>query len=408
MTQPRHRAALSQTEFVALMAMLAATVAFSIDAMLPALTNMGQELSPQAPDRAALVVTAFIGGMGLGTLFTGPLSDAYGRRPVMFWSSALFMSAAAYAMFAQSLEALLIARFVQGIGAAGPRIVAMAIIRDKYQGREMARLLSFVMIVFALVPVLAPTMGAGLIAIMGWRGIFGAFVVFSFLTKLWLYLRQPETLTADIQRPFRLGLIWDGLREMWAIPMVRLSILTQTCAFGMLFGMLSSVQLIYDQTFDAGHTFHLWFGFVALVSASSGALNASLVQRFGMRAIIMVMFMVSASLSLLLALIWPWLSPEWQFGTFVAWQILIFFQAGMTIGNLNALGLEPLGHIAGLAASVMGAIATLGAAIVAAPLGIAFDGTPVPLAWGLGLLAIACTAMTLRMRKLERVIVTAE
>jgi len=142
---------MGQREFVALMAMLAATVAFSIDAMLPALAQMGAELSPDTPDRAALVVTAFVGGMGLGTFFAGPLSDAYGRRTIMFAGAAVYIVASATAAFAHSLEALLVARFVQGIGAAGPRIASMAMIRDRYQGREMARILSFVMVVFTLV-----------------------------------------------------------------------------------------------------------------------------------------------------------------------------------------------------------------------------------------------------------------
>lgn len=391
-------------EFVALMAMLAATVAFSIDAMLPALSTMGAELSPDAPDRAALVVTAFIGGMGLGTLFAGPLSDAHGRRRVMFAGAGLYIAAAAVAAFAQSLEALLVARFVQGLGASGPRVASMAMIRDRYQGREMARILSFVMVVFTLVPVLAPTLGAGIIWASGWRGIFWAFVVFALATALWLHLRQPETLTPQTRRPFRLGMLASGLREMWAIPMVRLSIVTQTLSFGMLFGMLSSVQLIYDQTFGRGDSFHLWFGLVALLAASASFLNAMTVRRFGMRAIVMVMFAASTGLSLAMALGWGLLpAGGWQFAAFVAWQVVIFFQAGMTIGNLNALALEPLGHIAGLAASVLGAIATLGAAVIAAPLGLLFDGTPVPLAWGLAGLAAVALGLTLRMRRLERV-----
>lgn len=397
------RIPISQTEFVALMAMLMATVAFSLDAMLPALSEMGHALSPQAPDRIALVVSVFVGGMGLGTLFTGPLSDAIGRRPVMFWSCGVFVLAATLAGMAQSLEALLFARFAQGLGAAGPRVVAMAMIRDRLKGREMARLVSFVMVVFAVVPVLAPTLGAAIIALSGWRGIFAAFVLFSLVTALWLYLRQPETLKPGAARPFRLHLMREGLGEMWALPMVRLSILTQMLAFGMLFAMLSSVQLIYDQTFGRADTFHYWFGVVALIASSSGFLNAALVRRFGMRAIIMVMFAVSAAASLGFALVWPALPPGLQFAAFVGLQAVIFFQAGMTLGNLNALGLEPLGHLAGLAASVMGGLSTMGAALIAGPLGVAFDGTPLPLAWGLCALGSACFALTLRMRRLERV-----
>jgi len=400
-------AAMGQREFIALMAMLVATVAFSIDAMLPALSVMGAELSPAAPDKAPLIITVFVAGMGLGTLFVGPLSDAYGRRTLIFAGSGIFVAAAILAAFAQSLEALLLARFVQGIGAAGPRVATMAIIRDRYEGREMARILSFVMVVFTLVPVLAPTLGAGIIWLTGWRGIFWAFVLFSLLTSAWLFLRQPETLRPDTYRPFRASLIWEGMTEMARVPMVRLAIVTQMLAFSMLFGMLSSVQLVYDQTFGRADTFHLWFGLVSILAASAGVLNAMTVRRFGMRAIVMVMFAVTSVTSALMALGWSALPGGMQFAAFVAWQVVIFFQAGMTIGNLNALALEPLGHIAGLAASVTGAIATIGAALIAAPLGVAFDGTPVPLAWGVTFLALASLALTLRMRRLERVVVRA-
>jgi DHA1 family bicyclomycin/chloramphenicol resistance-like MFS transporter len=174
-------------------------------------------------------------------------------------------------------------------------------------------------------------------------------------------------------------------------------------SFGMLFGMLSSVQPIYDETFGRADSFHLWFGLVAALAASAGVLNAMTVRRFGMRAIIMVMFAVSSAVSLAMALGWSALPAGAQFWAFMAWQVVIFFQAGMTIGNLNALALEPLGHIAGLAASVTSGIATVGAALIATPLGIAFDGTPTPLAVGLTGLALLALALTLRMRRLERV-----
>ena len=153
------RAALGQTEFIVLMAMLVATVAFSIDAMLPALPEIGQTLSPDAPNQAQLILTSFILGMGLGTFFTGPLSDTFGRKPVMVGGAVVYIAGAGAAYFAQSLEIMLAARLVQGLGAAGPRVVALALVRDLYGGRDMARIMSFVMLIFAVVPALAPTLG---------------------------------------------------------------------------------------------------------------------------------------------------------------------------------------------------------------------------------------------------------
>ncbi|MGX9354367.1 multidrug effflux MFS transporter [Roseobacteraceae bacterium S113] len=396
----------STGEFIACMAMMAATVAFSIDAMLPGLSVMAQELTPTAPDRIGLVITFFMAGMGLGTLFAGPLSDAMGRKPVLLIGTVIYVAGAAAAIFAQSLEALLVCRTIQGIGGAGPRIVAQATIRDKFAGREMARLVSLVMVVFTLVPVLAPTIGAGIIALTGWRGIFAAFVVFLLVVAGWVLIRVEETLPPESRRPFRLIMLREGLAEIWGIEMVRLSIYIQTLGFAMLYAILSATQLVFDKTFDRAHEFHLWFGAIALVAGSSGFLNAAVVRRFGMRAIIMVMFAVSTLACIATGMLWFFALPQpVLFWCFIAWQTILFFQAGMTIGNLNALAMEPVGHIAGLAASMVSAIATIGAALIAAPMGLAFNGTPQPLAFLLALCASVCFLLTLRMRQLERVVV---
>lgn len=184
----------SRAEFIALIAMLFAIIAFSIDAMLPALPRIGAELSPEAPNRAQLIVIAFVLGMGAATLFAGPMSDALGRKPMIIGGTALYILGAALAWAAPSLEWLLLARVLQGVGAAGPRVVGMAIVRDLYGGREMARILSFVMMVFMLVPAIAPLVGSWIIAAAGWRAMFGAFVIFAGIATLWLALRLPESL----------------------------------------------------------------------------------------------------------------------------------------------------------------------------------------------------------------------
>ncbi len=382
---PRHP---GQVEFIALMAMLFSTIAFSIDAMLPALPEFAAAFSPEAPNRAQLVVTSFVLGMGLGTLFTGPLSDRFGRKPVILTGTGLYMISALIAARAETLEALLAARFVQGLGAAGPRVVALAIIRDLYAGRGMARIMSFVMIVFTTVPAIAPSLGAGLIALAGWQSIFWAFVLFSAIGSAWLWLRLPETLAVEDRRPFRIAAIWEALQEMIQHPVVRLSIAVQALSFGMLFAIISTVQPIYEITFDRAHSFHLWFGAVAIVSASSSLINAALVMRLGMRRLVsgMLLAQVAISAAMLAALVGG-LSGTPLFALFVFWQLSLFFQAGMTIGNLNAIAMEPMGHIAGLAASVIGGVATIAAVAIAVPIGLTFDGTPLSLAFGIFALA---------------------
>lgn len=393
---------MSRTEFVALCAMMFATIAFSIDAMLPALPEIGAELSPDNLNKAQLILTSFVLGMGIGTFFTGPLSDAFGRKPVIIGGALIYCACAAIGWAAQSLELVLVARLLQGVGAAGPRIVTMAIIRDLYSGREMARLVSIVMLFFTLVPAIAPSLGAIIIAFSSWRGVFVAFMVFSLASILWLGLRLPEPLAKENRRPFRLPVLLSAVSEMWAIPMVRISIVVQTLCLAMLFTMLSSVQQIYDITFGRGDEFPLWFGGVAIVAGSASLLNAWVVMRLGMRFLVTVTLgaqvfcsfaMLAASLTL------P--NGTMLFAIFVIWQTTVFFQVGMTLGNLNAMAMEPLGHMAGTAASVMGAIATVIGAGMAVPFGLAFNGTPVPMAAGLGVEAALGFGLMLWMKRIE-------
>ncbi len=393
---------MSRVEFVVLMAMMIATVAFSIDAMLPALPEIGRELSPDNLNNAQLILTAFMIGMGVGTFFTGPLSDTFGRKPVLVAGVALYMAAAVLAYMAPTLEMMLLARALQGLGAAGPRIVVMAIVRDQYEGREMARLMSFVMMVFSLVPAIAPALGAVVIDAAGWRSIFLAFVLFTFANTVWLMIRQPETLPRSERRPFQVAPMGIALKEIFSNPMVCLAIAVMTFNFAALFAMLSSVQQVFDITFGRGDSFPLWFGGVAIVAASASVINAVLVVRIGMRR--MITFAMAAQLVICLLVIlleMSGLPNAVRFGLFVFWQTSIFFMVGLTLGNLNAMAMEPLGHIAGLAASMMAGISTVLAMVFAIPIGLAFDGTPMPLAFGVLVLISSGLALMLWLKRIE-------
>lgn len=381
------------------MAMLAATIAFSIDAMLPALPDIGRELSPDALNSAQLILTSFVLGMGLGTFVTGPLSDTFGRKPIMIGGAFVYCVGAICAYYAQSLEVMLAARVLQGIGAAGPRVVSMAMIRDLYSGRDMARIISLVMLIFALVPALAPTLGYFIIAGFGWRSIFLAFILFALIASVWLWQRQPETLALEDRRSMRFSKLFEAASEVLRTETTRLSIIAQTFGFGILFGCLSSIQQVFDLTFDEGAHFHLWFGSIAVLAASASVLNARIVGTYGMRAIIRRMFQVIVFVGIIMVsaqLIGSEIVKFWAFYLFV---VCCFFGAGMTIGNLNALAMEPLPHIAGMAASVVSALATVGAVAIAVPVGLSFNGTPIPLGIATAVFAFAAFWVTTKIKR---------
>lgn len=373
-------ARLGQPEFTAMLAMLFATIAFSIDAMLPAFPAIAAELTPDAPNRAQLILSAFVLGMGVGTLFAGPLSDAWGRKPVIAGGLLLYVAGSALARMAPSLELLLLARALQGLGAAGPRIAGVALSRDLYEGREMARVMSFVMMVFMVVPALAPMIGMFVIAYSGWRAIFVAFMIFGLVALAWVWGRQAETLPPPARRRLSGRLILSGLREVLANRDVRLYTAVMTLGFGQMMGLLSSIQQIFDITYDRASQFPYWFALIAAFSATASFVNGKLVMRMGMRRLAADAYLIQMGLSLVMVCLfaldilqgWP------AFAAFFFWANSVFFIAGFTFGNLNALAMQKMGHIAGMATSVITAISTVLAVVIAGPVGLAFDGTPLP------------------------------
>lgn len=396
----RPPARLSQPEFIALCAMMFGTIAFSIDSMLPAMGEIAAELAPGAPNAAQLVILSFVIGMGVGTLFTGPLSDRFGRKPVILWGAAIYCAAAVMAWAAASLEWVLVARLLAGIGASGPRVAAAAMVRDLYSGREMARILSLAMMVFVMVPAVAPLIGSWIMAWAGWRAIFWSFVAFAAVMMLWLGLRQRETLAPKHVRPFRLRDIWAGLREVLAIRRVLLVILALSLAFTIIFTMISTVQQVFEQTFDRAASFPWWFALLSVLGASGGYLNARIVPVFGMRAVSLYAFAAQALLSAgFAALIWAGALPgPLYFAAYMVWLWTAFVCAGgFTIGNLNALGMEPLGHMAGLANSIISSLATVASVLLAAVAAVFFDGSPLVPALTAGLCSLGGWLLVRRM-----------
>ena len=374
----------SPREFVAMMAMLFATIALSIDAMLPALPAIAAELSPDQANNAQLVIGVFFAGMGLGTLLTGPISDAIGRKAALMGCAAIYLIGTVLCIVAPSLELLLFARFLQGIGASGPRAAGVAMVRDLYKGAEMARIMSFVMMIFALVPAAAPLVGQAILYFGSWRLIFVAFVIFAVIVNLWVALRQPETLAPADRRRLEVGLLWLAAKELAANRVAVIATLCQTLSSASLVAALSSQQGIFELRFGSVATFPLWFAFIALCSIFGSLLNSRVVGRIGMYGVVKATYAAQFGLTLIvLILITTVPMPlEVEFALHIVFSVAVFAALSLVMGNLNAMALEPLGHIAGFAASVITAVSTVVSVLIAIPVGLAFNGTQIPVMIG--------------------------
>ena len=395
---------ISTAEFVAIMAMLVATVAISIDGMLPALSIIADELTPLRPNNAQMILSFFVAGMAAGTLIVGPLSDSFGRKPIIYYGAALYIFTSAVCVLSPSLEVILISRFLQGVGASAPRVVAQALVRDFYRGREMARISSFIMIIFALVPAIAPLLGSFVMLAFNWRFIFLMFIAFVAVSTMWMSFRIDESVTKEKRIKFNLKQVGLAFKEVLSNQMILTAIITLVFAYGILFIGIFLIQPVFEQVFDRASTFPYWFATIALLAASSSYVNARLVRKLGMRMLTSIAFRAQVCFSALVFFVY-WLGYfEGQFGffCFLFWMFSIFFQAGLTMGNLTALAMEPVGHIAGTAASLVSAIATIGSVLLAAIVGQFFDGTPAAMFAGVALFSTLGAISSHRLKRYDR------
>ena len=391
MSAVANRKTASEGEFVALIALLISLVALSIDAMLPALPQMGAELGvAQENDRQFIVSFLFL-GLAAGQLLFGPLSDAVGRKPAIYGGLAVFVLGSLISAFASDFTFMLIGRLLQGFGAAGPRIVVVAMVRDRFEGRAMARIMSLVMAVFILVPALAPFLGQGVLEIAHWRAIFGAFVLLAVVGLVWFAWRQPETLAPERRLAFTPRRLWSAVAETCRNRTAFGYTIAAGLIFGAFIGYLTSAQQIFQDLYGVGRLFPLCFAVLALALGGASLVNARLVMRLGMRALcrwsLLALTGISAAF-FFFALAWGGVVPLWLM---MAVFLLCFFCIGILFGNFNALAMEPLGHIAGVAAAVIGSITTLVSLVLGTAIGALYDGSLLPLVGGfagLGLLSL--------------------
>lgn len=377
----------SFAEFVTLISMMMALTALSIDAMLPALQQIADDLSVQNTNDRQLVVSVIFLGLAAGQLFFGPLSDSVGRKPAIYGGFALYILGSLLAMTATVFPVLLAGRVLQGIGVSSPRAVTMALVRDQYAGRGMARVMSFVMSVFIFVPMLAPIMGQGVLLFAGWRAIFGVFVLLTLILTAWLALRQPETLPAERRIPFTWRRIAGALGEIVRSRVALGYTLTAGLVSGAFIGYLNSAQQIFQDQYALGELFPLIFALVASAIGLASFLNARLVMRFGMRFLVKWALLAIFGLALVGALLGLLTAGQPILPLFLAYLMLSFFCVGILFGNMNALAMEPLGHIAGIGAAVVGSLSTFVSAFLGALIGQSYNGTVLPLILGIAILA---------------------
>jgi len=379
---------LSFAEFVALMASMTAMTALSIDAMLPALSDIARDLGAQRVNDGQLVISLIFLGLSVGQIFYGPFSDSTGRKPAIYVGIGIYIIGCCLALFAVDFRMMLIGRFLQGIGVAGPRSVVVALVRDQYAGRAMARVMSFVMTVFILVPIIAPMLGQGILLVAHWRAIFGLYLLLALLIGGWFILRQPETLTAEHRIPFQLGRILRAFREVF----VNRIALSYTVMAGLIsggfVGYLNSAQQIFQDQYELGTQFPFYFATLALALGCASYLNAQLVMRFGMRALSRWALLALGGLSLLYLLPAAFFAGQPPLWSLMSYLLLGFFAVGILFGNLNARAMEPLGHIAGVGAAVVGALSTFLSTLLGGLIGQSYNGTVLPLVGGFALLSL--------------------
>ncbi|KLN61622.1 MFS transporter [Kiloniella spongiae] len=370
-----NKSPLKLPEFVILFALLTSITALSIDAMLPALPQISADLAISDPLDSQLIISLFIFGMVFGELFIGPVSDAIGRKGAILLGVGIYVGGTLVAMTASTFEVLILGRIIQGIGASGPKIATRALIRDQYEGEAMARIMSFIMVIFIMIPMIAPAFGQLVLAIAEWRYIFFSFLVLSLSTGIWLIVRQPETLLPENRIPLSPGKLMKSTGRILKHGKVMCYSVSGGMIFGALLVYVSTSQSIFEDLYGVVDNFPLYFAVLASSVALSSLINSQLVMRFGMHRMVVValsgLLLFTASL-FFFALPYNGIPP---FAVFMVNGFFIFLWVGILFGNINAMAMQSLGKMAGLGASVIASISSLVAVAVSISAGRLYDGT---------------------------------
>lgn len=379
---------MSLGESLVLMALMISLVALSVDTMLPALPDIGADLHVEQANDVQMIISSLFLGLSVGLIFYGPLSDSLGRKPVLFAGIAVFIAGCTLSIFCTSFAAMLVGRVLQGLGAAGPRSVVLALVRDQYEGRAMARIMSTIMSIFIMIPVFAPSLGQVILLFAGWRAIFVALLVLATIILVWFGGRHPETLSPRNRLPFSPAKIAAALVEVCRHPSALAYTIVAGFIMGAFLGYLNSVQQIIQALYGMGLWFPLIFGVLGLSLGSALFLNSRIVMRLGMRKLVGRAMATLAGISVfyfVVVLAFGGHSPFWML---MAFLLTAFFCIGFLFGNLNAIAMSPLGHIAGTASAVVGSLSTFLSVPIAFLIGRLYNYTTLPLIGGFALLSL--------------------
>lgn len=356
--------------------------ALGIDAVLPAFPEIRAELGLSADSTAVTgIVTTYLLGLAIGQVLYGPLADRFGRKPALYLGYGVYIVGAAAATFAPDLGLILLARFVWGVGAAGPRVVTLSVVRDRYEGEAMARAMSFIMAVFVLVPVVAPTLGAAIVSVVAWRWIFGVCLALAAVMALWA-TRLSETLAPEHRMELRFTRVMRAARQVVSNRQTLGYTVALTCLFGVFTSYLASSEIIFTEVFGQGDRFPLIFGGLAAVMGSAMLANARFVGRLGTRRMahgVLIGYVVAATALVTVAVV---TDGEPPLAVFLVGLGTMLFSHALLIPNFNTIAMDPMAEIAGTASSVIGTISTAIGALIGSMLDRAFDGTVVPITLG--------------------------
>lgn len=384
---------LAEKELVALFALMMSLTALSMDAMLPAFPFIAESLAIVDYQKTQWIVSAMILGMVFGEIFFGPLSDAIGRKKSILFGIVVYIVGSVVALMASSIEMFLLGRMIQGFGVAGPKIASRALIRDMYKGAAMARVMSFVMMVFILVPLLAPSVGQLVLQVADWRWIFGLLMMQATIAGVWLLLRQPETLAKENRIPLNRKRLMADVRIILARRDVMAFTVLLGCIFAGLMLHISTAQSLFQDVYQTGDRFPLFFAMLAIGSSIINFSNGKIVLRVGMLRCVIGALAVLLSSSFLLLLATWYFDGVPPFVLFMGLGMVMFSCFGMVFGNVNAMAMEPLGNMAGLGASLISSLSSFLAIILSTLVGQFYHFTVTPLASGFVIFSIVALLM---------------